>query len=147
MLWAAFGVNRPDGKRTAPSAVNAQEIDIYVAMESGLYLYDPKNHRLNLVKKKDVRKYTGRQKITEIAPVNLIYVADFSKMGGKESTKRIDSAADTGFISQNVYLYCSYRNLSTVVIGWLDREKLKREMGLSSNRHVTYTQPVGYGKK
>ena len=73
LLWAAFGVNRPDsGKRTAPSAVNWQEIDIYVAIAEGLYLYDAPAHMLKPVLAEDIRAVTGRQRFTQDAPVNLI---------------------------------------------------------------------------
>jgi hypothetical protein len=79
MLWAAFGVNRPEsGMRTAPSAVNAQEIDIYVATAEGLYLYDAKAHALKPVLSEDIRVLTGKQSYVREAPVNLIYVADFA---------------------------------------------------------------------
>lgn len=94
MLWAAFGVNRPDsGKRTAPSAVNWQEIDIYVATADGLYLYNAKAHALKPVLAEDIRALTGRQPFVKEAPLNLVYVADFSRMGeGKVEDKVFYSA-------------------------------------------------------
>ncbi|MHC4591604.1 MAG: nitroreductase family protein, partial [Planctomycetota bacterium] len=107
LLWAAFGINRPEsGKRTAPSAVNWQEIDIYVSTAEGLYLFDARAHALKLVAAEDIRALTGLQRFVQDAPVNLVYVADFARMGlASESDKTFYSAADTGFISQNVYLY------------------------------------------
>ncbi len=82
LLWAAFGINRPDsGKRTAPSAVNWQEIELYVVLPEGVYLYDAKNHLLQPVSKGDIRGMTGRQSFVKEASVNLVYVADFSKNG------------------------------------------------------------------
>jgi len=149
MLWAAFGVNRSDsGKRTAPSAVNWQEIDIYVATADGLYLYDAKTHALKPVLAEDIRGATGRQKFVQDAPVNLIYVADFSKMGKASADDKIFySAADTGFISQNVYLYCASEGLATVVRGLIDRPALARAMRLRPDQKIILAQTVGHPKK
>jgi SagB-type dehydrogenase family enzyme len=149
LLWAAFGVNRPDtGKRTAPSAVNWQEIDIYVAMAEGLYLYDAKIHILKPVLSADIRAMTGRQEFVKDAPVNLIYVADFSRMGiATKEDKDLYSAADTGFISQNVYLYCASDGLATVVRGSIDRQALAKTMKLRPEQKIILAQSVGYPKK
>ena len=149
MLWAAFGVNRPaSGKRTAPSAVNWQEIDIYVALAEGLYLYDASTHMLKPVLAEDIRAVTGRQRFTQDAPVNLIYVSDRSRMGkASEDKKDFYSATDTGFISQNVYLFCASEGLATVVLGLVDKPALAKKMGLRSDQKVILTQPVGYSKK
>jgi len=145
LLWAAFGINRPDsGKRTAPSAANWQEIEIYVAMKKGVYLYNPAGHVLEPVLSGDIRAFTGRQFFTQFAPVNLIYVADFSKMGGDEATKNFYSATDTGFISQNVYLFCASEGLATVVLGMVDRQNLRKIMKLRDEERIILTQPVGY---
>jgi len=145
LLWAAFGINRPrEGKRTAPSAVNWQEIDIYVAMRKGLYLYNAKKHSLEPIEAKDIRQFTGIQPFTHIAPVNLIYVADFSRMGGDTKDKVFYSAADTGFISQNVYLFCASEGLATVVLGLVNKDELARIMNLRRGQRVILTQPVGY---
>ena len=123
LLWAAFGINRPDsGKRTAPSAVNWQEIDIYVATAHGLYIYEEKNHVLEPVLAKDIRAMTGKQDFVKDAAVNLVFVADLSKMGGSsDEDKERTAFADTGFISQNVYLFCASEGLATVVRGLIDR--------------------------
>ena len=149
MLWAAFGVNRPvAGKRTAPSAMNWQEIDIYVASADGLYLYDAKEHALKPVLSEDIRSLTGRQPFVQQAPVNLVYVADFSRMGKAEvGDKVFYSAADTGFISQNVYLYCASERLATVVRGLVDRPALAKAMRLRSDQRVILSQSVGYPGK
>ena len=149
MLWAAFGVNRQDlGKRTAPSARNWQEIDIYVATADGLYVYDAKSHALKAILAEDIRALTGRQAFVKDAPVNLVYVADFSKMGeAEEDVKVFCSAADTGFISQNVYLYCTSEGLATVVRGLIDKPVLEKAMGLRPDQKVTLSQTVGYPKK
>ena len=149
LLWAAFGVNRPDsGKRTAPSARNQQEIDIYVALPEGLYVYDAKAHRLNLVVAEDVRGATGGQDFVKQAPLNLVYVADFTKTGNASAEDRIFYAGvDTGFIAQNVYLFCTSEGLATVVRGGLDRPALAKLMKLRPDQRITVAQTVGYPKK
>ena len=149
MLWAASGVNRPEaGKRTAPSAMNWQEIDIYVATADGLFLYDAKTHALKPVLAEDIRALTGGQPFVREAPVNLVYVADFSRMGkAKADEKVFYSAADTAFISQNVYLYCASEGLATVVRGLVDRPALAKAMGLRPDQRVILAQSVGYPKK
>jgi SagB-type dehydrogenase family enzyme len=149
LLWAACGVNRSEsGKRTAPTARNMQEIDVYVALVDGLYLYDAKAHVLNLVLAQDLREATGKQPFVKDAPVNLVFVADFAKMGdGTKEMKDFYSATDTGYISQNVYLYCASAGLGTVVRGHLDREALKTAMNLRADQNVVLAQTVGYPKK
>lgn len=149
LLWAAFGVNRPEtGKRTAPSAVDWQEIDIYVATSDGLYVYDAKAHMLKPILSKDIRSMTGRQDFVKDAPVNLVYVADYSRMGrATKEDKDIYSAADTGFIGQNVYLYCASEGLATVVRGSVDREALAKVMKLRPDQKIILAQSVGYPKK
>jgi nitroreductase len=145
LLWAACGVNRPDGRRTAPTAVNWQEIDVYVATADGLYLFDARAHALRLVKKEDVRALTGMQPFVREAPVNLIYVADLARMGrASQADKEFYSATDTGFVSQNVYLYCASEGLATVVRGMVDREALSGAMGLRPDQRVVLAQTVGY---
>ncbi|MDZ7859223.1 MAG: SagB/ThcOx family dehydrogenase [Candidatus Krumholzibacteriota bacterium] len=149
LLWAAFGVNRPEsGKRTAPSAVNWQEIDVYVSRADGLYLYNAKKHTLELVMDKDIRAETGGQDFVKDAPVNLIFVADYSRMSDmSEERKDFYSAADTGFISQNVYLYCASEGLATVVRGMVDRKALGEKMRLERDQRVVFAQSVGYPEK
>jgi len=149
MLWAANGINRPDlGKRTAPSSRNIQETDIYVATEEGLFLYDAVQHILKTVLTEDIRALTGTQAFVKDAPLNLIYVADFSKMGDSpEDAKAVTSAYDTGFISQNVYLFCASEGLGTVVRGSVDRKALAEKMGLRPDQRITLSQSVGYPKK
>ena len=149
LLWAAFGLNRKDsGKRTAPSAHNWQEIDVYVALEEGLYRYDAKAHLLKLAVAKDIRAATGVQSFVKEAPVNLVFVADFSKMGDSTPEQKIFySAADTGFISQNVYLYCASEGLATVMRAWIDKPALAKAMDLGPEQSIILSQTVGYPKK
>ena len=147
MLWAAWGINRPDGRRTAPSAVNWQEVDMYVAMEEGLYLYNAREHVLNPVLAKDIRAATGLQEFVKDVPINLIFVADLSKITASDSDKVFYSAIDTGYISQNVYLFCASEGLATVVRNLVDKPALAKIMNLRSDQIVVITQSVGYPKK
>ena len=149
LLWAAFGINRPEsGKRTAPSAVNWQEIDIYVATADGWHLYNAKVHVLEPVVAEDIRELTGTQSFVKDAPLNLVFVADLSKMGdGTDDGKEKTALADTGFISQNVYLYCASEGLATVVRGLVDKPALAEKMNLRPDQRITLTQTVGYPKR
>jgi SagB-type dehydrogenase family enzyme len=149
LLWAASGINRSDsGKRTAPSAANWQEIDVYVATADGLYLYDAKPHLLKPVLAEDIRALTGRQPFVKDAALNLIYVADFSRIGrGTNQEKDFFSAADTGFIAQNVYLFCASEGLATVVRASIDKPTLGKTMKLGPDQRITLSQTVGYPKK
>ncbi|HPP66392.1 MAG TPA: nitroreductase family protein [bacterium] len=149
LLWAGFGINRPEsGKRTAPSAVNAQEIDIYVAMQKGLYIYKPKTHTLNPLIFKDMRTIANESPTVLNAPVLLIYVADYSKMPKfNQEIRDFFSAVDTGFISQNVYLFCASEGLATVVMGSFNRDVLTKEMNLKKEQKIILIQPVGYPKQ
>ncbi|MFA5293797.1 MAG: SagB/ThcOx family dehydrogenase [Phycisphaerae bacterium] len=148
MLWAADGINRPDGKRTAPTAMNKQEIDVYVAMEEGLYLYDAKANKLICILAEDIRAVTGKQPFVKEAPINLIFVADYAKMGdGPAEQKDFYAAIDTGYISQNVYLYCASEGLATVVRGYLDKPACQAAMKLRSDQKIIVAQTVGYPKK
>lgn len=148
LLWAAWGINRPDsGKRTAPSARNRQEIDIYVATADGLYLYDPKANRLLPILSGDIRAATGRQSYVSDAPVNLVYVADLAKISEETDVdKTLIAAANTGFVSENVYLYCASEGLATVVRALIDRPKLAEIMKLRSEQKIILAQTVGYPK-
>jgi hypothetical protein len=150
LLWAADGVNRPDGKRTAPSAVNWQNIDIYVAMADGLYLYDAPQNALKVLLTEDVRAATGQQNFVKAVPLDLVYVADYSKAKtprGENPNAEMWSAAGVGFISQNVYLYCASEGLATVVRGMFDRDALGKVLQLRPDHKIILTQSVGYPKK
>ncbi len=149
LLWAAFGINRPEsGKRTAPSAVNWQETDIYVSLESGVYLYDAQKNMLKGIVEGDYRMGMGKQSFAGDAAAVLVFVADYSKMGAMASKEDKDfyAAVDVGYISQNVYLFCSSENLATVVLGMVDREKIKKTLKLQDNQKVILTQCVGFPK-
>ncbi|MBF0482442.1 MAG: SagB/ThcOx family dehydrogenase [Desulfovibrionaceae bacterium] len=148
VLWAAFGVNRPaQGRRTAPSAKNWQEIDVYAATADGLHLYEPKGHSLRLIVDKDLRALAGKQDFVATAPLNLIYVVDTARCDGAGSA---DTAllnwADTGFIAQNVYLACACEGLATVVRANIDKPALAEAMKLTDKQFVTLSQTVGHPK-
>lgn len=148
LLWAACGVSHEKGKRTAPSAMDNREIDVYVAKADGLFLYIPDKHSLKLVLKKDIRADTGKQGFVKKAPVNLVYVANFSKMKMISKDDKLKyAAADTGFISQNVYLFCTSEGLNTVVRGWINKEKLAKIMNLKAKQQIILSQTIGYPKK
>jgi nitroreductase len=148
MLWAAFGINRPDsGDRTAPSAMNMQEIDIYVAKAEGLYLFDAKANMLLPVLAEDLRGLTGEQSFVKNAPINLIYVVDHAKMSNLTGDqKNFYAATDTGFISENVYLYCASAGLATVVRAWMNKLSLTKAMRLRPSQSIILAQTVGYPK-
>ena len=149
LLWAACGVNRPekDNRRTAPTAVNWQEIEVYAALEEGLYRYNAIGHILEPVLADDLRAATGKQDFVAGAPLNLVYVSDQSKMGdASQESKDLYSATDTGFVSQNVYLYCASQGLATVVRGWVDIPALEKLMKLRPDHKVILAQTVGYPK-
>ncbi len=157
LLWAGFGINRSDGRRTAPSGMNCQDIDVYVILSDGLYLYDPKTNQLKLVLAEDLRGLAGTQPYAKEAPVNLIYVSDYSKLGGKippqvklfyGNTSLIDllSGAHVGFISENVYLYCASEGLATCVRAFIDIPALSKAMKLQPDQKIILSQSVGYPK-
>ena len=148
LLWAAFGINRPDGHRTAPSAMNWQEIDIYVALEEGLYVYNPKSHALDPVLKDDIREKTGGQAFVKDAPVNFVYVADMSKTKrASQDDQMLYTGADCGFIAQNAYLCCASEGLACVVRGSVDRTVLSKVMNLRPEQKIVLAQTIGYPKK
>jgi nitroreductase len=146
LLWAAWGINRDDGRRTAPSASNHQEIDVYVITADGAYVYDAKANALQPVAQTDLRKLAGTQAFVADAPVDLIYVADTVKLGGDDPTKLGYAFADTGFISQNVYLFSASEGLATVVRASVDRAALGKALNLRPEQRITLAQSVGYPK-
>jgi len=148
LLWAAWGVNRPDGHRTAPSARNSQEIDVYIAMSDGLSLYEPKEHQLRRILNEDIRAATGNNDYVKDAALNLVYVADLTRGNMKEpDIIEFYSGADTAFLAQNVYLFCASEGLSVVVRGSIDRPALAKKMKLRADQKITLSQSVGYPKK
>jgi nitroreductase len=147
LLWAANGVNRNDGGRTAPSAMNAQEIDVYVALPSGAYLYDAAANALQLVAGSDVRRVTGYQDFVDEAALDLVYVADHSRMTLVPVASRESFAsAAAGAIAQNVYLFAASTGLATVIRAWIDRDAIANALGLGHDQQVLLSQTVGFPK-
>jgi nitroreductase len=148
LLWAGWGINRENGLRTAPSSSNKQEIEIYAVTADGVYVYDAKGNALKPVVSGDLRKATGTQPFVGEAALNLVYVADFSKMGnGDENGKTATANANTGLIAQNVYLFCASEGLGTVVRGSVPRAELSKALNLRPDQRITLAQTVGYIKK
>lgn len=145
LLWAAGGINRPAvGGRTAPSAHNWQEIDIFVVLAQGSYRYDATHHRLELVKAEDLRALTGTQDFVGSAPLNLVYVADFERASPATHDERhFLVGADAGCMAQNAYLYCASAGLAAVVRGLVDRKRLAAALGLRPTQRIALAQTVG----
>jgi SagB-type dehydrogenase family enzyme len=149
LLWAANGINRNDGKRTAPSAMNRQEIDVYVIRKDGSYLYDASSHTLNPIAKGDYRKaVAGQQDFVTTAPISIVLVANLEKLGdASNENTRLIAAIDAGIVSQNINLFCSATGLSTVPRASMDKNELKEALNLSDSQFLMLNNPVGYPKK
>jgi len=150
LLWAANGINRSDGKRTAPSAMNKQDVDIYVIMKSGAYLYDAKNQALKPVVSKDLRgDVAGGQDFVKAAPVSLVLVSDISRFGSMASKEMntIMGAVDVGTVCQNINLFCAATGLITVPRASMEKEALKQSLKLTDNQILIMNNPVGYPQK
>lgn len=137
LLWAANGINRPEsGKRTAPSSMNIQDIEIYVCRADGAYLYNPKKQELTPVNKGDFRSAVGgQQDFVEKAPVSLVLVSSKGGMTG---------AYDAGIVSQNISIFCAGAGLATVPRVSMDQNKLKTALKLTEGQHLMMNHPVGY---
>lgn len=148
LLWAANGINRPDiKKRTAPTAMNWQEIDIYVFLETGVYFYDAVEMKLKSVVLGDYRSLAGTQEFVKTAPVNLLYVADYTRMGkATEESKPSYSSADAAFIGENVYLFCSAFDMACVLRASVDKQAVAKLLNLRDDQHVVFGQSVGFAK-
>lgn len=145
LLWAAYGVNRPSGDRTAPYWRHIMVIDVYAAMADGVWLYDPKQHALRPHLDADIRAQTGLQDFVATAPLNLVYVAHGERMTDiSPEERRLYGSVDSAFAGQNVYLFCASEGLATVFRGAVDQEKLGRAMRLNDGQFVTFAQTVGF---
>lgn len=152
VLWAADGVNRESGKRTAPSAMGKYGVDIYAVLEEGIYKYDVKNHALEPAAAGDYRKFAGSQDFVYTAPLNLVYVADVVKYNpnAKEDANEQELSwayLEAGHQAQNVYLYCASEGLGVVARLMIKREELGKAMNLKPEQVILYAQTVGYIKK
>lgn len=149
LLWAANGINRSgEGKRTAPSALNKQDVDVYVIMPEGSYLYDAKRHQLNLVAEGDHRgAVAGAQAFVKSAPVSLVLISDISRFGdAKNARNQLMGAMDAGIVSQNISIFCSNAKLATVPRASMDAAQLKSVLKLKDCQIPMMNHPVGYFK-
>lgn len=144
LLWAAVGINRPEsGKRTAPTAMNKQEIEVFVCLPEGAYLYDAQKHELNPVSKGDFRPAVGGgQNFVNDAPVCLVIVADLEKFNGEI----LMPAVDAGIVSQNISVFCAANGLVTVPRASMNQEQLKQALKLKASQRPLMNHPVGYAK-
>ena len=147
LLWAAFGINRPNGDRTAPYWRHVMVIDLYVVMAEGTWRYEPTTHLLAPHRSGDLRARTGQQDFVGVAPLNLVYVAHGERMTGvSPEERRLYASVDAAFIGQNVYLFCAAEGLGSVFRGALDASALGRALNLPEGEFVTFAQTVGYAK-
>lgn len=145
LLWAAYGINRPDGFRTVPTAKNWYEYDIYVLKSDGWFLYEVSKHALLKMGNEDLRVYGGTQDFVKAAPVILVFVADFDRMTGTtDELRKFFSAVDVGYISQNIYLWCASEGLATIILGQVDKPKVHEVLKLKPAQQVILSQPVAY---
>lgn len=145
LLWCAYGFNRPDeAKRVVPSAINAQEYDIYVFTKEGVYLYNAQKNALDMVAKDDLRSKISQQKFFSTAPVAIVLVANYDRMTQFKKVEDRDfyAAVDAGYISQNIYLGCASANLNTVACGLINRDIIHELLGITNGRAML-AHPVG----
>ena len=149
LLWAAWGINRPDGHRTAPSASNKQEIEIYITLPDGAFVWDAKTNTLNPVATGDLRGATGTQPFPATAALNLVYVADMSKAGrpATDPQQAMNVGADAGAIVENVYLFCASEGLVSVVRASVPKDTLARQLKLRDTQLIVLAQSIGFPKK
>lgn len=147
VLWAACGINRADkGLLTAPSAMNRQDVVVYVCKKDGAFVYKPEANDLTKVSDKDLRTtLAGPQQGVASAPVFLLLVSDQSKFGGN-SRGALFGAMDSGYVSQNIYLACASLGLGTVARYGMDRDTLKKELKLSDTMELELNHPIGWLK-
>lgn len=145
LLWAAYGINRPDGHRTVPSALNRQEIDLYAIMKDGAYLYDAASNRLAQVSSEDLRAKSGFGEYANNAPLTLVYAVSKSRqrLADREASVKI-GAVDAGFIGQNVYLFCASEGLNSVFFATLDKLAIARSLKFKGGDEVFFGQTVGF---
>ncbi|MBR5844010.1 MAG: SagB/ThcOx family dehydrogenase [Bacteroidaceae bacterium] len=141
ILWAGWGYNRKD-KRTAPSAIDRQEITLYVCTQEGVYMYDAENNRLETISNKNIMKLCGKQPFVETAAANIIYVCNKAVSVNAEMT-----GVCCGAISQNIALYCATKNIGNVVRASFDNDILRQQLKLSGDNVVVLTQSIGYPAK
>ncbi len=152
ILWAAYGINRADGRRTVPAAWGIYGLDVFAVTADGVYSYDPKAHELRLVAEGDKRDLCGMQEFVGTAPLNLLFFADYSRMHLDDARFEpmlqemlpVVAALDAGAGAENVYLYCTDAALRLVERVLIDEEAFKQACGLGENLHFVVAQTIGY---
>jgi nitroreductase len=148
ILWAAYGINRPSGDRTAPYWRHVMVLDVYAVMADGAWLYDPQQHALRRHLASDLRRLTGNQEFVATAPLDLVYVVHGERMQDiSAEDRRLYGSVDAAFAGQNVYLYCASEGLATVFRGAVDHDRLGRAMQLGDGQFVVFAQTVGYPQR
>ncbi|MDR2907441.1 MAG: nitroreductase family protein [Bacteroidales bacterium] len=145
MLWAATGVNREDGRMTAPTASNNQQVEIFVANKDGVYQYMPKTNELKTVLKGDNRTLFAKQPNHQKAPVLMLFVANYDKMGKYDDNAKLKYGfTDVGNVSQNVYLFAASEGMASVVMGMFEPEPLVKALKLTPAQKPILTQAIGF---
>ena len=144
ILWAAYGINREDGRRTAANARNMQDIELYAVNKDGVYFYHPEQNELTEIIKGDYRKNTGLQDFVEIAPLDVVIVSNHTKLEIDEKIKMNYSYMNSGFVSENMYLYCASEGLATVTRAMIDRDELSKILKLNPEQKIILIQTIGY---
>ncbi|MBN2384689.1 SagB/ThcOx family dehydrogenase [bacterium] len=151
VLWCANGLNREDGRRTAPAALNMQAVDLYLVLPAGIFGYEPAGHRLLPIRSGDQRALAGMQDFVAVASLNLVYVADLDKLANlpefvrnvPEEIKLGWTLVSAGCQCQNVALFCAATHLKCVVRGSIDAPAFSRAVGLKSSQRVLLAQTIG----
>ena len=146
ILFAADGINRPDGHKTVPTALNKQNQTVYAVTADGVYFYNNKKHSLILVNKGDFRKDCGMQPFHASASLILVYVSDMAAVGNTPEQKALFAGNHSGSASQNVYLYAASQGLSTVICGSIKKDMLKKNLKLQGANEAVFAQPIGFSK-
>ncbi len=151
LLWSAAGINRPDGHTTNPTAMNSQEIAVYLFDKNGVYQYDKQNNRLSRVAEGDHRPLVaGTKEFTQDfvldAPVSLVMVADIDKFERGGDMRLVLGACDAGIVTENINLYCAANGLATVTRATMDQKGIVALLGLRESQIPLLNNPVGYAK-
>ena len=147
LLWAACGINRPDGRRTSPTARNMQEIDVYLLNKDGAYLYVPQENLLRPIYTGDLREALANgQDFVKSSPICLLIVGDVSKFGEPNDRSTKMMFCDGGIVSQNINMFCAGHNLATVTRGMMDEKVLRNALKLTDTQYLILNNPVGYKK-
>jgi len=147
ILWAANGVNRPDGKRTAPSAHGRQYIDIYVAADKGVYRYDAPGHKLIEVTDQNVKDRLARQAHVATASHVLVLVADLNRVPGSAADTKLYWAHSTaGTVAENVHLMAAARGIGTGIVAGIKADDVRSALNLGKDAVPLYAMPLGYLK-